>query len=310
MSTVLVVDSACDLPSSFLKENLVKVLPLNLTINGRSRLDKLTTDQKLKLYRAGTENVETGPSLPEQVYQFFMDEVVAQSSFAIAQTISKARSPNYQNWIQAQGKIQKHYREVKSTNGRSGHFSLRIMNSSTLFAGQGVLAAHTVKLINDGVSKNELRQIIEDFKPKVYVFAVPKDVRYLRVRAKKKGEKSVGRLASVIGKALNIAPIIQGNHDDSKVVAKSRGYEKSVNRVFAMAIEKLKEGVATPYLTVSIADDLSVLSRFEMFEPLVKQARLSKVELLRSVMSVAGGVNLGPGTVSLALATEKPEFYF
>jgi len=55
---------------------------------------------------------------------------------------------------------------------------------------------------------------------------------------------------------------------------------------------------------VSIAGPLQDLEKTPGFRELQTLAAEHKVKLYRSVMSLSGGINLGPGTVALAFASK------
>jgi len=314
MSSVVVVDSACDLPASFIERNPVKVLPLNLTLDGVDRVDNLSPGQKIELFQSGAltrgHDAESAPATADQIYQYYLDEVVPNFDFAVGQSVSRTRSPTFDNWLSAQGNIQRDYRAIREKAGVQGHFGMRVINSGTMFAGQGLLAIETVRMFKAKSGKNELRQSAESFKEKILTFAVPKELSYLRERARKKGDKSVSFISAFIGKALDISPILRGSQDVTEPVAKVRGFDNALDKLFSFAIDKIKEGLACPYIVISVADDPGVLLRYESYSDLKDVAKKHGVEVLSAVMSMSGGINLGPGTVSLALATDNHDYKF
>lgn len=309
MSIVVIPDSACDLSTDFLAKHPVKLLPLNINLNGKIFCDNISEAARLKFYENGTidkdQNAATLPATPDQIYHFFLDDIAKYHDFAIAQSISKVRSPTHENIMSAARLIQRDYHEHRNEAGRTGSFGMRIINSGTVFSGQGILAAHTVKLIKDGVTRNQIRQKIEEFKPFIRAFAVPKDVDYLRNRARKKGDRSIGLLAAIVGKTLDISPILRGYGDITEPVAKVKGRDVAIDKLFNYSIARLHEGLKTPYIIVSIAGNPAELESIESFKALRKLAESEKVELMTTVMNLSGGINMGPGTVCIALATEN-----
>lgn len=314
MSVVVITDSACDLPTDFINKNPIKLLPLNISLNGKKFDDDLNEVARLKIYKSGAidKEQEAGsiPSTSEQVYDYYMKKIVPNYDFAIGVTVSKERSPNYENWVNAAGLIQRDYHNHRIKSGRTGSFGIRIINSGTMFSGQGILAAHTLKLIRDGVGKNRIRREVEEFKSKIRALAVPKDVAYIRNRARQKGDRSISLIASMIGKTLDISPILRGYGDVTEPVAKIRGRSTAIGMLFQYAIDRLKEGVLTPYIIVSIAGDPSELVEYSKFTELKQLAKEKRVDLMTTVMNLSGGINMGPGTISIALASENETFDF
>ncbi len=309
MSTIIVSDSACDLPDAFVAQNPIVKLPLNIYLEGKKFEDRTTELERLAIYQKGSLNknheATTKPNTPEQAYRFFLNEIASQYDFAIGQTVSEAVSPNFENWIMAAGMIKRDYNQLGSAGGRMGSFGIRIINSGTVFAGQGILAAYSAKLVIDGVGNIQLRRDIEQFKQYIRTFAVPRDAVYLRDRALQQGDNSIGLLSSMVGRALDISPILRCYQDITEPVVKVRGRVAAVNRLFAYAVERINEGLKSPFVVISVAGDPTELNQYEQFNALKIVAKLKDVRVMTTVMNLSGGINLGPGAVSLALATNN-----
>ena len=314
MKCVIVVDSSCDLPQDYIDSNPIVVLPLNFSIDGKRQVDNLSAIEKIQVYHrellTRDHYVESIPSSPEQVYDFFMQKIITHYDFALGQTVTQSRSPNYENWIQASGRIQTDYHNKRQEAGLATAFGFRIINSGTFFAGQGLLAVYSIERLKKGISRNQIRSVVEDFKQDINAFAVPRDVAYLRERARKKGDGSVSLMASMIGKTLDISPIIRGDSDSTETIAKIRGRENAVNKLFDYVIRHMKLGLSFPYICISVADEPSTLSEFEGFQRLLSEAKVHQVEVLVSVMGMAGGINLGPGSLSVAFASRNKDYQF
>src|SRR5690606_41848099 len=113
---------------------------------------------------------------PEQIYQLFMREVVTQYDFAFVETIARARSELFTNANAAMNRIIANYKPYREAAGLEGRFAMRVVDSRTVFAGQGLLAAHTVHLIKQGVARNALRQQVDDFTQHIYGCAIPRNL--------------------------------------------------------------------------------------------------------------------------------------
>lgn len=126
--------------------------------------------------------------------------------------------------------------------------------------------------------------------------------------ARRKGDSSVGLVSALLGKALDIAPILCGHDGETFAAAKARGFETVVQRLFAYAERRIRQGLLAPYVCVSYAGDEALISQLPGFDRLASTARKHGVELLTCMMSVIGGANIGPGAVSLALIAEPHDF--
>lgn len=308
----LSVDLTCDLPWDFIKKNNIFVLPISIRINGRLYEDTRDPKRTLEFYRSGVLNknhdAESIPYTTEQIKALFLDQVIINYDFAFIQTVTRTRSPIYENAYAAMHEILGEYRERRREAGIDSPFAMRVIDTRTLFAGQGVIAAETIRIINEGVERGELRKRVEALTRNTYGYAVAPDVYYIRERARKKGDSSVGFVSAVLGKALDIAPILCGHNGETYPVAKVRGFENAVQRLFSYAEERIRKGLLAPYINISYAGEEDVIQQLPGFGHLAAVAQEHGVEVLTSIMSTTGGTNVGPGTVSLALIAEPHEF--
>ncbi len=312
MRVGLVVDSACDLPDEWLKDNHLEILPIGIRVDGDSVVDRHDSTASLEFYRHHIgdkgHNAESVPYSTEQICELFMGRLVTEFDFVFCQTITRSRSPIYENATKASFSILSEYHGARRDAGVPGPFALRVMNTGSLFAGQGVLAAETLRMIRKGLGPNAIRQRLESLIDGVRAYAIPPDLYYLRARARKKGDRSVSLVGAALGSALDIKPILCGYADETRPVAKVRGFDAAVERLFDYAAERVSQGLLSPYVVVSYAGELDALKAMPGFIRLQQACRTAEVELLCSVMSVTGGVNLGPGAVSLGLIAEPHEF--
>jgi len=312
MSIVLIVDAACDLPKDFLDKRGIHLLPISIKVDDQIYIDDKDSHRLQAFYRQKLltlkHEAESFPFSSAEIHQLMMHDIVPNYDFGLIQTVSQKRSAIHANCIEAQGLVQKSCRQSRANGENKRIFSMRVMNSGTLFTGQGVLAAFTSDLIAAQKSKHDILRLAEAFKRKIYGFVIPPDVAYIRERARKRGETSLSALGAFVAKSLAIKPIIQAKNDATKPIAKVRGFDNAVNRLFAYGIERIELGLLSPYVVVSIAGDEAGLNDFEGFLELKAVAKLHQVEIISCVMGLTSGLNVGPGAVSLALAAEDHSF--
>ncbi len=312
MRVGLVVDSSCDLPKPFLEQNDIEILPITIRVDGDELVDRHDEAAALEFYRGHIgekgHRAESAAFTTDQIRDLFLNRLVAEYDFVFCQTVMKSRSPIFENATKASFTILSGYQQVRKAAGAEGPFALRVVNTGTLFTGQGVLAAETVRLIGQGLSPNEIRMRVEELIPCVRAYAIPPDLYYVRARARKKGDRSVSLFGAALGSALDIQPILCGYDDETRPVAKVRGFNEAVTRLFGYASARVRKGLLAPYVCVSYAGELEALDAMVGFGELQSACRETGVELMISVMSVTGGVNLGPGTLTLGLLAEPHDF--
>lgn len=308
----LVVDSTCDLPKTFIDEHRIIILPITIRIEDEQFVDRRDPRQTIEFYRSHIgekgHNAESAPFTVEQIQELFLDRVVIDLDYAICETVTRLRSPIFENATKASFAILRGYKEVRRKHGVEGPFALRVINSKTLFCGQGVLAAETIRMISEGVHVNEIRARIEKFSEDVFTYLVPRDLYYIRARAQKKGEKSVSWVGAALGTALDIKPILRAYHEETGPVAKARGFEHACEKLLHYAIERIRVGLLAPTICMSYGGDPEEVKALPGYGELMLEAERHGVQVLTSVMSVTAGVNIGPGGFCLAFVAPPHEF--
>lgn len=308
----LVVDSGCDLPKWYIDENKILVLPISIRIGDELFVDNRDPERIKQFYERQTldKNHDAGsvPYTVEQIKDVFLDQVVIDFDYALVETVPKSRSPIFDNATEASHAILREYKPIRRKAGVEGPFALRVIDSQTLFAGQAVLAAETMRLIKADVKVTEIRRRIEDLASKAQGYGIVPDIYYLRERARTKGDKSVSWLGAFLGTALDIKPVLCATRDETFPVAKVRGFDAGVERVFDFAVKRIQEGLLAPVVCVSYAGDGEVIKQLPGYERMARAAREKDIEVLTSTMSLTGGVNLGPGALTVGFIADYKDF--
>ncbi|WP_101675743.1 DegV family protein [Alloalcanivorax mobilis] len=308
----LVVDSGCDLPKSFIDQHNILVLPVSIRFGDQVIVDQ-RDPQRTRQFYAGdavkeAHDSESIPFTVEQIKALFLERVVVDFDYALVQTVPKSRSPIFSNATDASHAILREYKPIRKAAGVEGPFALRVTDSQTLFAGQGALAAETIRLINSGMKITEIRQSVEVLASQATGYAVVPDIYYLHKRAKKRGDKSVSWAGAIMGNALDIKPILCARGDETFPVAKVRGYDAGVEAMFRHATLSIEKGLMAPVVCISYAGDESRITQMPGYDKLAAAARAHQVEVLISSMGLTGAVNIGPGALSIGMILDRPDF--
>jgi DegV family protein with EDD domain len=308
----VVVDSACDLPKPFLDENRFTILPITLRIGEHTFVDNRDPATTQIFYREHHgqrgQDAETAPLSVEQIRDLFLERLVIEHDHVFVLTIAASRSPIHQNAQQAALAILTAYKPVRQRAGQQGLFAVRVIDSQTLFAGQGVAAVEAVRLIKAGASPARIKERLEALAGSTYGYMLPRDLYFLRARAQKKGDRSVGFLSAAFGTALDIKPVIRGWRGDTSPVAKLRGFDEGAQKLFQFTGERIKAGLLTPTLCLSYGGELKDLEALPGYAELLQQCRDAKVEVFASVMSMTGAINVGEGALAIGFAAEPHDF--
>ncbi|GAC1626127.1 MAG: DegV family protein [Nevskia sp.] len=311
MRVGLVVDSACDLPQAYLQDNHIVILPITIR-NGDATFvdvrDPVDTRDFYHQHLANSAVSETAPLSVEEIKHVFLDRLVIDYDFVFCLTLASSRSPIFDNATQASYSILSDYKPIRAAAGHATPFALRVMDTQNLFAAQGVVAAEVAKMIRAGQSPLRIRERLEALLPHLYGYMLPSNLFHLRARAAKKGDKSVGWFQYAVGSALDIKPLIRGYRNETRPVAKLRHYEDGVRRCFQYLIERMRAGLLTPTICLSYAGELEQLHRLPGYGQMADVAAGLGVEILTSVMSITGVINVGEGALSFGFCSADHDF--
>ncbi len=308
----LVVDSACDLPSDFLARNNIEILPITVKIDDAVQVDhrdEATTLQFLRAHIAERgANAETMPFTVEQIRNLFLERLVIDYDYVFCMTITKSRSPIFDNAQQASFAILNEYRPIRAAAGNNTPFALRVIDTQTLFCAQGILAVEAVRLRDAGEGPAKIRSRLEYLAIHTHGYLIPRDLYYIRARARKKGDRSVSFVSAALGTALDIKPVLHGARGETGPVAKIKGFEPAAQKMFEFAGRRVVAGLMTPTLTLCYGGELDEMRALPGYASLIDTCAAHNIEVFESVMSLTGMVNVGKGAVVVGFAAEPHAF--
>jgi DegV family protein with EDD domain len=308
----LVVDSACDLPADFLAAQNVTILPITVRIGDAVLADHRNEQATLEFLHAqiaerGAE-AQTMPFTVEQIRDLFLRKLVIDYDYVFCMTITRSRSPIYDNASQASFAILNEYRPVRSAAGNDTPFALRVIDSQNLFAAQGILPVEAARLRDAGEGPPKIRARLEHLAVHTHGYMVPRDLYYLRARARSKGDRSVGLVSAALGTALDIKPILHANRGETGPVGKVKGFDAAAQKVLDFAAHRVEAGLLTPTLCLSYGGELEELRALPGYTRLRDTCRTHNIDVYESVMSLTGMVNVGKGALVVGFAAEPHKF--
>jgi len=309
MKYTLVLDSSAALPEFVLRTRPIKILPITIRIDDNEFPDIVDETQLIDIYKSGKVSVDADIDVvspnSELISGFILDQIVPEYDFAICQTIAKTVSPIFDNLSAVANNISKESRDIRENLGNDHPFRMTYLSSGTTVAGQGLLCVYADFVLSRGMEYTQYKTQIEKFKRLTKGYLAVKDMVYARHRTKLRGVKTVALPVAVIGKFIGLSPVALNHNETLNVVGMNSSYEKSVNKLFRYARERLRDGLYFAAINISIADDPSELENFSEFRKLKKDAEKSDVKLLIGVMSLAASINCGPGTVGMGIAPKN-----
>jgi DegV family protein with EDD domain len=305
----LAIDAACDLPRAFLDEHAVTVLPIRVKVDAESFLDDRSPEEIDRFIgrRLGSRShsAETEPCSVEAVQQLFLDKLVLEYDVVFCLTITSTRSPINDNVQRASFGILKNYRQARDAAGVPGPFTMRVIDTRNIFAGAAPAIVEAARLIAADQPPAAIRERLAHIADNSYGYMLPRDLYYLRARAKKKNDRSVGLFSAMLGSALDIKPLLRCHRGETGPVSKTRGFEQGAQALFGYAARRVRAGLLVPVVCVSYGGDLAVLGHLPGFADLQAACAETGVELMQAPMGITGMVNVGEGAVTVGFAAEE-----
>ena len=308
----MAVDSACDLPQDFIRANDIVVLPITVRIGDAVLADHRDEAATLAFLHAHVaergHEAETTPLTVEQIHDLFLQRMVIDYDHVYCLTITRTRSPIYDNALQASYAILNDYKPRRQAAGHHSPFALRVIDNQTLFAAQGITAVEAVRLRAEGQNVQQIRTRLKYLAANTHGYMIPRDLYYLRARARTKGDRSVSLIGAVLGSALDIKPVLHGHAGRTEPVAKLKGFDNAVGKMLEFARQRVIAGLLTPTVCLSYGGELQELRALPGYTRLRETCVDHGVDVYESVMSLTGMVNVGKGAVVVGFACEPHVF--
>jgi DegV family protein with EDD domain len=304
--TCLAVDSACDLPTAFFNDNRIKIFPINLNIGSKIYRDVRDPKVTMEMYRSQrleeSFDAESEPASVTELAEFVEKELMPDYDEVLALTISSKRSGVFKNLRQSAFVECQRIKAIRKKQGIEAPFKIKVVDSASIFTGQGVLTFEAVRLFKQGKSIKDIIARIESVKSRVHAYLAPDSLYFLKNRARAKGDNSVSWLSYQLGNVMDIKPIVLGHDGITEPVAKVRGHENGIKYLINRADEAIAKGLEIPVVVMSFAGDPRRIQKIDAYQEFIERCRRKSVTSLLSVMSTTGAINVGPGAFSLAYA--------
>ena len=302
--TAIIADSACCMPKSMAEKYNISFVPVGYTVNGVPHTDPMRDDEIVSLFASGVfgkkNDVETVAPTIDAFEKAIRQKIAKGYRRVIVQTVNRTQGDTYSHANTAVSNVKRSLQDKSVT--------VRVMDSRTVFAGQGLMAIETVRRLMKEKSEDIARRKMDVLSEKIHTFIIPKDIVVARARGAKRNEHNISKSKAFLAGALGIHPIICNMNDSSHVPTTIRGFDKAVKALFDHARSRIDAGLYSPIITVNYAGSLEVLKSMPGFGDLERAAKAKKLMLIPSVASIACGVYASPGSISLALATEPHEW--
>ena len=287
METIIVTDSCCDLPYSYIKENYIQMISMNIEMNEIEIKDDLA---KTKEYEAFYESILNG-LMPKtsQINTFEFKEIFEKY-------IKEGKSILYIGFSSAlSGCVNSAYLAEKEVKGEYPDAQIVIVDSKCASMGQGLLIYYAVEAFKQGKSLEEVVSWIEQNKLKLNHWFTVTDLNYLF-----RGGR-VSKTAATLGTLLQIKPILHVDDEGRLIpVEKVKGRKKSLKAL----VEKVKENIVEPENQIIFISHGGVLEEaHQIKKAILEECHVKDVWI--NYIGAAVGSHAGPGTIAIFFMGEK-----
>ena len=223
MSFKIVVDSCCDLPVEYRKDNRFQVVPLVLQIDEHIIIDDDSFDQADYLAKvAASENcAKTACPSPE----LYMDAYTGDFDDVYVVTLSSKLSGSYNSALLGKNL----YHEEK------GDKNIHIFDSLSACCGEAQIARKTFELASLGLPFEEVVSEVEKYRDEMLTYFVLDSLETLRKNGRLTGVKAI------VATTLNIKPVCCGIRGEIVQKSQGIGIRKALMKMTELVAAELKD---------------------------------------------------------------------
>ena len=279
----IITDYASDITDNN-REELI-ILPINITFGEEEFQDGVTLTHRM-FYEKLIESDElpVTSQVPPFTFEEIYRKVKAQGDRAIVITLSSKLSGTWQNANLAA-------QEYEDT--------VKVVDSENASIGQRALVEYALRLIEKGLSYEEILERLETDKSRIRLIALLDTLEYL-----KKGGR-ISKAAALAGSLLSIKPVIAIQGGEVAILGKARGSRQGNN----LLAEQIRQ-------TGGIDFEMPFVLGYTGFSDVMLQKYIADNEALwkhsvdaLETASVGGtiGTHVGPGAIGVAFFSAKTE---
>jgi len=275
MKITLITDSTCDLNPTFLKEQNIPFAPLKVLFKEREYIDKidLTNPEFYALMRESKELPSTSQVNPGEFYDLFAKEI-ADGNQVLGVFLSSELSGTYNSAVIAKEMV--------------GSENIYLIDSRTVSFALGFMIMRLKEMIDSGAEMDTIIAYAKDMAAHNQLYGMLDSLENL----KKGGRLSSG--TAMIGKVLNLKPIIEVKEGLVGIAEKARGSRKGMVWMMDQLSAAYPEGKIDA-ITIAHANAEEKLNEFKQL--LLEKFEISKIYELE-IGSVVG-THAGEGAIGM-----------
>lgn len=282
MSFVIVTDTSSNLPTPYLKEHGVEVIPFTYHINGQEYacMDTESFDGPAYygILRSGTR-ITTSQIPPQRYRDTFLPLLLAGKDILFV-GMSSGISGSYASSEIAAAELREQFPER----------TIRTVDTLAAALGEGILVMHAVDWRDAGLSIDEIADLLLKRRHRVAQIVLLDDLMYLSRGGRLSGAKAL------IGTVLGIRPILKGNSAGQLVVCGKVRSRRTGIATLAEKFAKLAENPGQQRVGIVYTD---CKADAEALAEMLRQLPEPPKEIMTVCYEPVTGSYVGLGTVAL-----------
>ena len=282
MAIKIVTDSTSYIADEYIKKYDIKVVSLNVIINGVSSRE---IDIENKVFYEEIRNIKEIPKssqpIPEEMLNVFR-EIVENEDSIVGIFLSSKMSGTYSNANMVKDMILEDYPDA----------DIHILDSKTNCMQMGFAVIEAARIASEGKSINEVIDGANHVMDNSRILFTPETLDYL-----KKGGR-IGGAAALFGNVLQIKPILTVVNGEASVFKKVRTRKKAIEEIVKTVLEEIQAKGLGDIVVHHINCEEDGLKLAKALEE-----KLSKKVEIQSIGPVIG-LHVGPGSIGIAYYTK------
>jgi DegV family protein with EDD domain len=220
----VITDSLCCLPGEIIGKYQIGMVPINIVVDGKVYRDfyDLKPSEAYELFKKDPEAFSTAPSSPIQYLEALRQaRKIARNILCI--TVSKHLSTVYNVACLAGEQAEQ---EIPRTR-------VRVINSETVIAAQGLVALTAARKATDGGNFDEVIAAAERVKARVNFALVLETIKYVYRTGR------IPKIAAQAASVLPVKPILNISDGVVKLVAMSRNMPQGIDHIIKILHSKV-----------------------------------------------------------------------
>ena len=308
----MVTDVACDLPTDWLAQQRIVLLPMKLRFESRTRTDNGDAEAAKDFFRrdlGGVDGVgtdaQTLPLSASGTHDYIEELLPEHADFVLSVSLASHRGNAYINMLTAAQNLMLQHGRARRHDGNTRPFKMWVIDSTTALNGQGVLVAESIRAMKEGMSTPRAVQHLDALRKHLHTLAVPRDVSFFHRHSRVDGDAALNWLSYGVGKVLDRTPVVYANSSGMSVAAQARSSDAATTRALNATTRRVGAGLLTPCVCVSYAGDVADVRGWPAFSALEDACIRHGVALHLGTMSMSNALTIGAEGLAISFASES-----